>query len=496
MSTQQLTANDDDFHAEGAADGRPSAAGSGSSSVFPGSPPRSQAGASARPPAVEDSGQAIPPGSVLVQKFGGSSLADAAGIIRAAERIARTREKGHHVVAVVSAMGDTTDELSDLAAELSPHPHPGDLDALLSIGELVSSALLAIALTRLGHAARTFTGRAAGLITDSIHGKARITDVRPDRIRESMAAGEVPIVAGFQGITEEEERVTTLGRGGSDLTAVALAAALGADTCEIYTDVDGVYTADPRIVPTARKISVLSSEEMLEFAASGCKVLHLRCVEYARRFGIPIHVRSSFVQETGTLILPGLDRHPFRKPVREQAVVSRVAGTNSAAKIKVVGLPDEPDSMARIFQMLSRSGVHVRTIVQNTPRPGSKRSDLAFVLPAPQAPPALAVLRAAQETIGFQDLQHDGHVGRVSITGLGMRSSPEVFSTFLSALSDAGIEFDVVDISETCVGAITRTDRLADAEQAVRAAFGMSVAGKEAVTGAGLDARKALVALG
>ncbi|HSL37631.1 MAG TPA: aspartate kinase, partial [Arthrobacter sp.] len=236
---------------------------------------------------VDERDNTIPQGCVVVQKFGGSSLADPSGILRAARRIAKTRENGYQVVAVVSAMGDTTDELCDLAAGVSSRPRPSDLDALLSTGELVSSALLAIALADLGQAPVTFTGSMAGLITDNVHGRAQITDVRPDRIRTCLARGEIPIVAGFQGRTKKGKKVTTLGRGGSDLTAVALAAALGAGICEIYTDVDGVYTADPRIVPKARKIGVLSSEVMLEFAASGCKVLHLRCVEYARRFGIP-----------------------------------------------------------------------------------------------------------------------------------------------------------------------------------------------------------------
>jgi aspartate kinase len=432
---------------------------------------------------LAETDRAIPPGSVIVQKFGGSSLADAAGILRAAERIAKTRTNGYQVVAVVYAMGDTTDELCDLAAEVSARPLPVDLDALLSIGELVSSALLAIALADLGQLPRTFTGSAAGLITDSIHGKAHITDVRPDRVRNSLARGEVPIVAGFQGRTQKQKRnrVTTLGRGGSDLTAVALAAALGADICEIYTDVDGVYTADPRVVPTARKIDVLSSEEMLEFAASGCKVLHLRCVEYARRFGIPIHVRSSFVPEPGTLILPGLDRHPLLQPAREQPEVTGVAGVNSASKITVVGIPDQPHSMARILQVLSRSGAHVQAIVQKAARPGSRRSDVALIVPAAHAGTAMAVLDAEKGTIGFQGLQHDGQVGRVSITGLGMRSSPEIFCTFLKALSDADVDLDLVDISETSVGAVTHASRLADAERAVRRAFGMAPAGEEAL---------------
>ncbi len=432
---------------------------------------------------LADTDRAMAPGSVIVQKFGGSSLADAAGILRAAERIAKTRTNGYRVVAVVSAMGDTTDELCDLAAEVSARPLPVDLDALLSIGELVSSALLAIALADLGQLPRTFTGSAAGFITDSIHGKAHITDVRPDRVRSSLARGEVPIVAGFQGRTQKRNRVTTLGRGGSDLTAVALAAALGADICEIYTDVDGVYTADPRVVPTARKIDVLSSEEMLEFAASGCKVLHLRCVEYARRFGIPIHVRSSFVPEAGTLILPGLDRHPLLQPAREQPEVTGVAGVNSTSKITVVGIPDRPDSMARILKVLSRSGAHVQAIVQNTAGSASTRSDVALIVPAAHAGTALAVLDAEKGTIGFQGLQHDSEVGRVSITGLGMRSSPEIFCTFLKALSDADVDLDLVDISETSVGAVTHADRLADAERAVRRAFGMAPASEESMVG-------------
>lgn len=415
-----------------------------------------------------------------MQKFGGSSLADPSGILRAAQRIAMTRDNGYQVVAVVSAMGDTTDDLCDLAAAVSRRPRPSDLDALLSTGELVSSALLAIALADLGMAPVTFTGSTAGLITDGVHGKAQITDVRPDRVRTALARGEVPIVAGFQGRTNKGKRVTTLGRGGSDLTAVALAAALGASICEIYTDVDGVYTADPRIVPRARKIGVLSSEVMLEFAASGSKVLHLRCVEYARRFSIPIHVRSSFVPDVGTLILPGLDRHPFRKPVREQPVVTGVGGVNSAAKVVVVGVPDAPDSMARLFQVLSGSGVNVQTIVQSTAGTGSRRSDVSLIVPAPEASPALAVLGAAQAAIGFEGLQHLGEVGKVSVTGVGMRSSPDVVCTFLWTLSEAGIDIDLVEISETYVAAITRAERLPDAERAVRLAFGMAPAPGEA----------------
>ena len=409
-------------------------------------------------------------GGVIVQKFGGSSLADAAGIMRAAERIARTLDAGHRVVAVVSAMGDTTDDLCDLATALSPKPQPSGLDALLSIGELVSSALLAIALSELGRSPRTFTGSQAGLITDSVHGKARITDVRPRRVRASLDRGEVPIVAGFQGRTKKGKVVTTLGRGGSDLTAVALAAALDARACEIYTDVDGVFTADPRIVPAARKIDVLTSEEMLELAASGCKVLHARCVGYARRFGVPIRVRSSFSEDPGTLIVPDLDRGRLEESAREQPVVTAVASVNSAVRLTVVGLPDRPDCAAGLFEALSRSGVTVE-IVRRTSGSGSGRSDVALVVPAAHSAAALAVLRSARTVLGFENLRHGGSVGRVSISGVGMRSSPEVLCTFLTALSAVGIDCDLVEISETGIGGITRADRLADAERAVRLAF-------------------------
>jgi aspartate kinase len=424
------------------------------------------------------------PAGVLVQKFGGSSLADAAGIKRAAERISRAVDAGHQVVAVVSAMGDTTDELCDLAADLSPRPHPSNLDALLSIGELVSSALLAIALTELGRSPHTFTGSQAGLITDSVHGKARITDVRPGQVRASLARGEVPIVAGFQGRTKKGKVVTTLGRGGSDLTAVALAAALGARTCEIYTDVDGVYTADPRVVPTARKIATLTSEEMLELAASGSKVLHARCVGYASRFGVPIRVRSSFSEDPGTLIEPERGRQPFQKPVREKPVVTRIGSSNSAVMMTVVGIPDDANGAGAggLFDVICRSGVTVE-VVRRTPRPDSSRSDVVLVLPAAEADAALAVLRTAQPAMGFEDLRHGGPVGRVSIAGIGMRSSPEVLCTFLNALSGIGVECDLVEISETGIRGITRSDRLADAERAVRRAFGASSADEITPTG-------------
>ncbi|WP_314195829.1 aspartate kinase [uncultured Arthrobacter sp.] len=418
----------------------------------------------------------MPRGSLIVQKFGGSSVADAAGICRAARRIAKTREAGYQVVAVVSAMGDTTDQLSDLAAEVSQKPNPGALDALLSMGEAVSSSLLAIALVDCGLAARTFTGSQAGLITDSVHGKARITDVRPGRIRACLDHGTVPIVAGFQGRTQKGRRITTLGRGGSDLTAVALAAALGAGICEIYTDVAGVYTADPRIVPTARKIAALSSEEMLEFAACGSKVMHLRSVEYARRFGLPIHVRSSFTDEMGTLILPGLDRSPFHRPASEQAVITEVFGCEALAEITVAGLHDHPENMSALFRYLSQAGINIQTVVQKRSGP-VLRTDIVFSLPAAQAATALSTLSGQQTNLDFDGLHHNDRSGKVMLSGLGMRSAPAVFSTFFTALSEAGVNLDLIEISETGLSALTKADELEKAVGAVRAAFGLATDG-------------------
>jgi aspartate kinase len=417
-----------------------------------------------------------------VQKFGGSSVADAAGICRAARRIARTREAGYQVVAVVSAMGDTTDQLCELAAGVSQNPNPGALDTLLSMGEAVSSSLLAMALADCGQAARTFTGSQAGLITDSVHGKARITDVRPGRLRTCLDHDTVPIVAGFQGRTQKGRRVTTLGRGGSDLTAVALAAALDAGICEIYTDVDGVYTADPRIVPTARKIAALSSEEMLEFAACGSKVMHLRSVEYARRFGLPIHVRSSFSDEMGTLILPGLDRTPFQRPAPEQAVITEVSGCQALADITVAGLPDDAATMSTLFRSLSQPGISVQSIVEKRPGTG-RRADVVFSLPAVQVPAALSVLRARQTDLDFEALQHHSLLGKVMLSGLGMRSSPAVFSIFFNALSKARVDLDLIEISETGLGALIRADQLENAVRAVRLAFGLGTDGAAKTSG-------------
>jgi aspartate kinase len=449
---------------------------------------------------LPDAGRSLPGEALIVQKFGGSSVADAAGIRRAAQRIAKTREAGYQVVAVVSAMGGTTDQLCDLAAGVSRQPHPGTFDALLSMGELISASLLAMALIDSGHSARAFTGSQAGLITDSVHGRARIIDIRPWRIRNCLDHDAIPIVAGFQGRTQRGRRVTTLGRGGSDLTAVALAAALGAGICEIYTDVDGVYTADPRIVPTARKIAALSSEEMLEFAACGSKVMHLRSVEYARRFGLPIHVRSSFTDGVGTLILPGLDRRPFSRPAAEQAVITEVTGVEAISEIVVRGLPGDPDQTSLLFHSLWQAGINVQSIVQDTRGPGS-RTDAAFSLPSDQLTRALAALQAQQKTLDFRDLLHRTQAGKVELTGLGMRSSPEVLAAFFSTLSKARVNIDLIEISETSLAATTGADQLRYAVQALGSAFGLTPSIREqqnravesrAATGSGRGTRRML----
>ena len=427
-----------------------------------------------------------PAPNVIVQKYGGSSVADAAGIRRAAKRVVEAQVSGYQVVVVVSAMGDTTDELLDLAASISPHPGARELDTLLTTGELVSAALLAIALADLGADVRTFTGSEAGLITDGCHGKACITDVDPRRIRACLERGQIAVVAGFQGISSTDRTVTTLGRGGSDLTAVALAAALGS-VCEIYTDVDGIYTADPRIVPRARKFEVLASEQMLELAASGAKVLHLRCIEYARRFGVPIHVRSSFVQKRGTVILPNLDQFgpdAFGPDAQagERTVVSSVASSNSAARITVTGVPDRSTTTAKFLQDLSASGLHIEMIARNPQGGGARLSDITFTLPSTELPAAIGVLNAAQSQVGFEALHHADEMGRVSLNGLGMRSSPAPFHTFFKALTEAGISVGMISMSELSIVAATPADQLADAVRALETAFGLTPPLGEAAT--------------
>ncbi len=328
--------------------------------------------------------------ALVVQKYGGSSVADADGIKRVAQRIVATRKAGHSVVVVVSAMGDTTDELLDLAAQVSPLPPGRELDMLLTAGERISMALLAMAIANLGLEARSFTGSQAGVITDSTHGKARIIDVTPGRITGALADGAIPIVAGFQGVSQNGKDITTLGRGGSDTTAVALAAALEADVCEIYTDVDGVFTADPRIVRTARRIPWISYEEMLEMAACGAKILHLRCVEYARRYGMPIHVRSSFSNRTGTRISEA--NEGTEAAGVEQAIISGVAHDRSEAKITVAAVPDKVGVAAQIFRIVAAAGINIDMIVQNVSAATTGRTDISFTLPRDDGQAAMAAL--------------------------------------------------------------------------------------------------------
>ena len=415
---------------------------------------------------------------LIVQKYGGSSVADATAIKRVAKRITETKRAGHDVVVVVSAMGDTTDELIDLANEISPMPPAREMDILLTAGERISMSLLAMAIANLGVEAQSFTGQQAGVITDEVHGKARIIDVKASRIRHAVETGHVAIVAGFQGVNPDTNDVTTLGRGGSDTTAVALAAALEADVCEIYTDVDGVFSADPRIVPTARKLDRITYEEMLDMAASGAKVLMLRCVEYARRTGVPIHVRSSFSGREGTLVT---DAPIEGEGQMEQPIISGVAHDRSEAKITVVGVPDVPGTAAAIFEVVAGAGVNIDMIVQNVSAAQTGLTDISFTLPASDGAKATAALRAVQETLGYDSLQYDDTIGKLSLIGAGMKSHPGVSARLFGALRDAGINIEMISTSEIRVSVVTRADQLDDAVRAVHTAFGLDSTGEEAV---------------
>jgi len=413
---------------------------------------------------------------LVVQKYGGSSVADAESIKRVARRIIDTKTGGNQVVVVVSAMGDTTDDLRDLAQQVSPLPPARELDMLLTAGERISMALLAMAIADLGHQARSYTGSQAGVITDSAHGNARIIDITPGRIRSALDDGAIAIVAGFQGVSQDTKEITTLGRGASDTTAVALAAALGADVCEIYTDVDGVFTADPRIVPTARRISRITSEEMLEMAASGTKVLHLRCVEYARRYGVAVHVRSSFSRREGTWVVDAKDGIDV-----EQAIISGVSHDRSEAKITVVGVPDQPGKAAAIFRAVALAGINIDMIVQNVSAAATGRTDVSFTLPKTDGAHAMQTLQSVQSDVGFDSLQYDDQIGKLSLVGAGMRSNPGVSATFFKALANAGVNIEMISTSEIRISVITRDDLLDDAVRAVHTAFGLDSTEGEAV---------------
>ena len=418
------------------------------------------------------------PMSLVVQKYGGSSVGDAEKIKRVAQRIVDARRDGHDVVVVVSAMGDSTDELLDLAQQVSPLPPPRELDMLLTAGERISMALLAMAIANLGFEARSFTGSQAGVITDSSHGRARIIDVTPGRIRTALDAGYIAIVAGFQGVSQDTKDITTLGRGGSDTTAVALAAALDAEVCEIYTDVDGVYSADPRIVPTARRLDRISYEEMLEMAASGAKVLMLRCVEYARRYGVRVHVRSSFSERTGTWVVAV----PEEEQV-EQAIISGVAHDLSEARVTVVGVPDKPGEAAAIFGVVAEAEVNIDMIVQNVSG-STGRTDISFTLPKTDGPTAMAALEKVRTEIGFESLLYDDHVGKVSLVGAGMRSHPGVSAKFFEALAAAAVNVQNISTSEIRISVVCQDTDVPAAVRAVHDAFDLD-GNDEAVVYAG-----------
>ena len=419
--------------------------------------------------------------ALIVQKFGGSSVADAESIKRVAKRIVETRRAGNDVVVAVSAMGDTTDELLDLAAEVTPIPAPRELDMLLTAGERISMALLAMAIKGMGVDALSFTGSQAGMITTAEHGSAKIVDVTPRRVREALDEGSVAIVAGFQGFNRGTGDITTLGRGGSDTTAVALAAALGADVCEIYTDVDGIYTTDPRVVSRARKINSITSEEMLELAASGAKVLHLRAVEYARRHGVALHVRSSFSNDEGTIVYDPTKGHPKGEKV-EEPIITGIAFEKNEAKVTVGGVPDVPGKAAQIFELVAKTNANIDMIVQNVS--AENRTDISFTVPLTEGRRVVEALEAERELIGYGRLQYDDQIAKVAVVGAGMRDASGVSAQLFRALFDAGINIEMISTSEIRISVVTRADVMEDAVRALHTAFGLD-ADTEAVVHAG-----------
>ena len=419
---------------------------------------------------------------IVVQKYGGSSLSDADAIKRVARRIVEVKKSGHDVVVAVSAMGDTTDELLDLADGVSPQPAARELDMLLTAGERISMALVAMAINDLGYTAQSFTGSQAGVITDSVHGKAKIIDVTPGRISHALEEGHIVIVAGFQGVSQDTKEITTLGRGGTDTTAVALAAALKADVCEIYTDVDGVFTADPRIVPAARKLDKVTYEEMLELAACGAKILHLRCVEYARRYDIPIHVRSSFSQLEGTTVVGSItDNESETEQGMEAPIIAGVAHDRSEAKITVVGVPDKVGEAARIFQALADTQINLDMIVQNVSAAATNLTDTSFTLPRTDGQAAVEALNALKDEIGFADLLYDDKIGKVSLIGAGMRSHPGVTAKFFTSIADAGVNLGMISTSEIRISVIVDEADVDAAVAATHTAFDLDADEVEAV---------------
>jgi len=399
--------------------------------------------------------------ALIVQKYGGSSLETAQRIRAVAERIVATKKAGNDVVVVCSAMGDTTDELLDLAAQVNPVPPQREMDMLLTAGERISNSLVAMAVESLGAHAQSFTGSQAGVLTTERHGNARIIDVTPGRLTEALAEGKICIVAGFQGVNKESRDVTTLGRGGSDTTAVALAAALDADVCEIYSDVDGVYTADPRIVPNARKLEQLCFEEMLELAAVGSKILVLRSVEYARAFNVPLRVRSSYSNDAGTLIVGSMEDIPM-----EEAILTGVATDSSEAKVTVLGIPDRPGEAAKVFRAIADAEINIDMVLQNVSSLEHGTTDITFTCPRSDGPRAMEILTKLKSEGAWKNVLYDDQVGKVSLVGAGMKSHPGVTADFTEALRDVGVNMELISTSEIRISVLTRE---ADIDKAARA---------------------------
>ena len=433
---------------------------------------------------------------LIVQKYGGSSVSDVEAIKRVAKRIVETRNAGHKLVVVVSAMGDTTDELLDTAAQITDNAPEREMDILLTAGERISMSLLSMAINELGVPAQAFTGAQAGIHTTSAYGRAQITGMVPERVARSISEGQVAIVAGFQGISDDDD-VTTLGRGGSDTTAVALAAALHADVCEIYTDVDGLFSADPRIVSKAHRLRSISTEETLELAAHGAKILHLRAVEFARRYKVPLHVRSSFSEKEGTWIsdrpaspaLKGLvPDAAFLDPKEgkmEQPIISGIAHDRGQDKITVAGVLNHPGRAAMVFQTIAAAGANIDMIVQNIPVADPTRANITFTIPEADAQVALDALESAKDEIGFKEVRYNPNIGKLSLVGTGMRTNPGVAARLFAALSEAGINIDLISSSEIRLSIVTKLDDLDRAVAVVHSAFGLDAEVSEAVVYAG-----------
>jgi aspartate kinase len=398
----------------------------------------------------------------LVMKFGGTSVGDTDRLRSVARRIVSAKEEGGRVVAVLSAMGDTTDELVDLAHRISERPKPRAMDMLISVGERISCALAEMAIEDLGHEAISLTGSQAGIVTDTTHTKAKIVEVRAQRIHEALDEGKIVLVAGFQGVSTGAE-ITTLGRGGSDTTAVALAAALGAESCEIFTDVEGVFTADPRLVPKAQKLPAVTYEEMLEMSASGAKVMALRSVEFARNHGVRLHVRSTFSREPGTWI------REEDEQLLEKAIISGVTHDVSEAKLTIFGVPDRPGVAARVFRALADSGVNIDMIVQNVSEQGL--TDISFTLPKADLVVAEPILEAACKDVDAAGFTQDSDIAKVSLIGAGMRSHPGVAADMFEALAEAGINIEIISTSSIRISCVVRASEVARAVQAVHERF-------------------------